>query len=183
MLDSSRSIAKHAEATAHDHENPGITQRTTMPELKSCGVLVVRGDPIREFLLMRHPDRWDLPKGHVDPGETELACAMRELWEETGITADAIALDPTFRFTQSYRVRYARTGGEEWPKTLVVFLGRLTRDTPITTTEHAGFQWFPWQPPHQIQPQTIDPLLAEVEQFLRVDVSEKPVHENADVAD
>lgn len=137
-----------------------------MPKLKACGVLVTRGEPIREFLLMRHPTRWDLPKGHVDPGEAETDCALRELWEETGIAADAIVLDPTFRFEHSYQVRSDRTGGELWPKTLVIYLGRLTRDVPIRATEHVGFQWFAWQPPHRIQEQTIDPLLAEVERFL-----------------
>lgn len=138
-----------------------------MPELKACGVLVTRGEPIREFLLMRHPTRWDLPKGHIDPGETEIDCALRELREETGITADAIQLDADFRFTHRYQVRSERTGGELWPKTLVIFLGRLLRDVPVHTTEHDGYQWFPWQPPHAIQAQTIDPLLAEVDAFLR----------------
>ena len=43
-----------------------------MATQKSCGFLIMRGEPPREFLLMRHADRWDLPKGHVDPGETEM---------------------------------------------------------------------------------------------------------------
>jgi 8-oxo-dGTP pyrophosphatase MutT (NUDIX family) len=143
-----------------------------MGELKACGVLVVRCDAdaptrIREFLLMQHPTRWDLPKGHVDPGEEdETATALRELAEETGIPADAVALDPTFRFQHRYLVRSKRSGGEEWPKTLVVFLGRLTRDVEIAITEHTGYRWFPWEPPHCIQAQTIDPLLAAVEEHL-----------------
>lgn len=54
-----------------------------------------------------------------------------------------------------------------WWKTLVVFLGRLTRSVEIEVTEHEGYRWFPWSPPHSIQTQTIDPLLAAVDAFLR----------------
>ncbi len=136
-----------------------------MPELKSCGFLIVRGRPIDEFLLMRHPDRWDLPKGHVDPGESEMQCALRELAEETGITADDIEILPNFRFESHYQVRGKRDG-QLYDKTLVLFLARLLRDVKIDGTEHDGFQWFPWQPPHQIQTWTIDPLLAAVEGYL-----------------
>ena len=137
-----------------------------MSEIKSCGVLVIRGEPIREFLLMRHADRWDLPKGHVDPGETEHQCALRELREETGIAATDIELLDSFRFESHYPVR-ARKSGNLYDKTLVIFLGRLTRDVPIAVTEHQGFEWFAWNPPHRIQAWTIDPLLAAVERFLR----------------
>ena len=136
-----------------------------MSELKSCGVLVIRGEPIREFLLMRHADRWDLPKGHVDPGETEVQCALRELREETGILATDIELVDGFRFESHYPVR-AKKSGKLYDKTLVIFLGRLVRDVPIAVTEHQGFEWFAWNPPHQIQAWTIDPLLAAVERFM-----------------
>lgn len=134
--------------------------------LKSCGVLVVRGDPPQAFLLMQHPSRWDLPKGHVDPGESEVECALRELSEETGITADDIELDTAFRFTLQYPVVSKRTAGERWLKTLVVFLGRLIRDVEIVPTEHESYAWFDWRPPHRIQEQTIDPLLNSVEEYL-----------------
>jgi len=147
-----------------------------MSALKSCGFLIVRGTleqgtgkmpvpPIREFLLMRHADRWDLPKGHVDPGETEIQCALRELQEETGITAEDIEIIDDFRFTNQYQVRGKRDGRLH-DKTLVVFLARLKRDVAIQPTEHGGYQWFSWQPPHRLQVWTIDPLLAALEQFL-----------------
>ena len=137
-----------------------------MPVEKSCGFLILRGQPIREFLLMRHADRWDLPKGHVDPGESETECALRELQEETGIVASDIEPLDGFRFTLEYPVKNKRTG-ELTDKTLVVFLARLARDVAIKPTEHPDYQWFPWQPPHRIQAKTIDPLMAAVEAFFR----------------
>lgn len=138
-----------------------------MSEFKSCGFLILRGEPIREFLLMRHADRWDLPKGHVDPGESEVQCALRELREETGILATDIEVLDGLRFTSNYQVR-GKKSGQLYDKTLVIFLARLQRDVTISVTEHAGYQWFPWQPPHQIQAWTIDPLLAEVARFLAI---------------
>jgi 8-oxo-dGTP pyrophosphatase MutT (NUDIX family) len=136
-----------------------------MPDIKSCGFLIVRGDPVCEFLLMRHADRWDLPKGHVDSGETEMQCARRELCEETGIVATDIEVLDGFRFESHYQVR-AKKSGPLYDKTLVIFLARLKRDIEISISEHLDYQWIPWQPPHQIQAWTIDPLLAEVERFL-----------------
>ena len=136
-----------------------------MSEAKSCGFLIVRGEPVREFLLMRHVDRWDLPKGHVDPGETEMQCALRELSEETGITANDIDVIDGFRFTMQYPV-WAKRDGRLYNKTLIVFLARLVREVRINPTEHGGYQWFPWNPPHKIQERTIDPLLTAVEDFI-----------------
>ncbi len=35
-------------------------------------------------------DDWSLPKGHVDPGETDLDAALREVFEETGVRAEIV---------------------------------------------------------------------------------------------
>ena len=137
-----------------------------MRQLKSCGVLVVRGDPIDSYLLMQHSDRLDLPKGHVDPGESEVQCALRELREETGITEDDIVLDPDFRFTTEYAVRPERFNSELCQKTTVIFLGVLMREVEIVTTEHQGYAWHSWSPPHHVQANTVDPLLSALEEFL-----------------
>ncbi len=134
--------------------------------LMSCGVLITQGQPIEKFLLMKHKSRWDLPKGHTEPGETELECALRELAEETGILADQVELDPEFRFATDYVVRYKRFGRQPIPKTTVIFLGRLLCDVKIVVTEHLGYQWMPWCPPHSIQEWTLDPLLMAVERHL-----------------
>ena len=127
---------------------------------------MARGHPIEQFLLMVHPNRLDLPKGHIDDGETEIECALRELVEETSITDRDIHLDPDFRFTTRYPVRPQKYGGEECEKTLVIFLGHLMHEVNIVPTEHEGFRWFDWKPPHQLQAETIDPLLAELEKWL-----------------
>ena len=138
-----------------------------MRELYSYGVLVVRGDPIDSFLLMKHPTRWDFPKGHIDPGETEIECALRELCEETGIQPDDIELDTDFCFSLSYMVQPKKFKGETCQKTTTIFLGRLVRDVEIQITEHVGYRWQKWEPPHSIQAETIDPCLIALADYLR----------------
>lgn len=128
----------------------------------------MRTQPQLSFLLlMKPPTRYDLPKGHVEVGEDELSCALRELYEETGIEASTLQLDETFRFTTTYQTRDARCRGELVEKTVVIFLGWLKQDVKIQLTEHDSYLWMDWSPPHSIQKKTIDPLLEELEIFLK----------------
>ncbi|MDG1895404.1 MAG: NUDIX domain-containing protein [Fuerstiella sp.] len=135
-----------------------------MKEPRSCGFLIVKGDPIQSFLLMKHANRWDLPKGHVDPGETDLECALRELEEETGIHSDQIVVDDDFLHETRYMVSGKRYGLGKGPveKTMRIYLGRLVEDVELILTEHLGFEWHDWNPPHHIQAKAIDPLLEHV---------------------
>ena len=56
---------------------------------RSAGGVVFRGG---EVLLIRDTyGRWSFPKGHVEAGETDEKAAEREVFEETGITAHAVA--------------------------------------------------------------------------------------------
>lgn len=134
-----------------------------MIEIKSCGFIVFRRRPQREFLLMQHRDRWDLPKGHLDPGESDMDCALRELNEETGIEPTALQIDPAFCFETTYRVRRHEFPDGFAPKQLRIFLGEIEGPGEIRLSEHIGYRWFPWNPPHRIQPATIDSLLQSIE--------------------
>lgn len=139
-----------------------------MNPIKACGVIVFRKVPEKSFLLMRHHDRWDFPKGHVDPGESEIECALRELAEETGIKEELIELDQHFRFELSYQVKLKKYNFEPRQKTLVMFLGTLDEEVnsiDIQLTEHIGYEWMRWSPPHSIQNLTIDPVINAVETF------------------
>ena len=136
-----------------------------MVEVRSCGVLIYRRDPSPSFLLMRHAKRWDLPKGHVDPGETHLQCALRELKEETGIKKKHIKLDPDFEFRYQYTVVQKRHAFVPKLKELIVYLAELVKPVKIDLTEHVGYEWFAWEPPHKIQEKTIDPLLKELDSY------------------
>jgi 8-oxo-dGTP pyrophosphatase MutT (NUDIX family) len=53
-------------------------------ETQSAGGVVL--NPSGMILMVsQHGDSWSLPKGHVEPGETELEAAVREVYEETGV--------------------------------------------------------------------------------------------------
>ena len=59
--------------------------------IRAAGALLWRENSSREveIALVHRPqyDDWSLPKGKIDGDETALACAFREIHEETGIKA------------------------------------------------------------------------------------------------
>ncbi|BAU06805.1 bis(5'-nucleosyl)-tetraphosphatase [Fischerella sp. NIES-3754] len=137
-----------------------------MRKIKSCGVLVMRSQPQMSFLLLLKPNRYDLPKGHIETGEDEISCALRELFEETGIGINDIELDHKFQFHVTYLVKSKRTQNKKAEKKVVIFLAWLKNQVLIKTSEHSGYVWVEWKPPHTIQRKTIDPLLQELEKYL-----------------
>ena len=54
--------------------------------VRAAGGIVV--DDSGDMLLIRRNNRWDLPKGKVEAGETIIQAALREVEEETGIKVE-----------------------------------------------------------------------------------------------
>lgn len=145
-----------------------MTKKIEGDRVFAAGVLLFRNAPEPHFLLMKHPKRWDLPKGHAEPGESPEETALREMQEETGINPQRVWLDPDFRWRTRYPVTYKKMPGRVFRKEVTIFLGRLLQDIDIDVSEHTDFCWVPWNPPHHIQQQTIDPLLAAVEEHFQL---------------
>ena len=101
---------------------------------KSCGVVPYRVvEEEREFLvLLQSNDCWSFPKGHMDAGEREEETALRELREETGLTA---ALVPNVRMELSYDIRPLVH------KEVVLFLGKVEGEPMLQEGEICAYRW------------------------------------------
>lgn len=68
----------------------------------SAGVIIVRGLPEPQYLLLRAYQYWDFPKGMVEPGEEPWDGAQREVWEETGLTGLNFRWGKVYQETRPY---------------------------------------------------------------------------------
>jgi len=93
------------------------------------------------FLLLDYGRHWDFAKGHVDPGETDMQTAVRELREETGIREFRPV--PDFQQEIVYFFRSARHGLIR--KTVVFFLAEVTRPDVILSEEHVAYDFLPFE--------------------------------------
>ncbi len=59
----------------------------TRKEYSAGGVVVQNGAVL---LIRPNSYRWQLPKGHIEEGETAAEAAVREVKEETGVSAEVV---------------------------------------------------------------------------------------------
>jgi 8-oxo-dGTP diphosphatase len=65
------------------------------------GILTRLADDVVEVVVVHRPKHsdWSFPKGHLQPGETDLDAALREVEEETGVAAEALDAIGEIRYT------------------------------------------------------------------------------------
>lgn len=102
---------------------------------KSCGVLPYRTENgQKKFLLVLETfsQCWSIPKGHMEAGETQAQTALRELYEETGLTAK---LDTSRCATIEYPISdFAR-------KQVVFYPGEVTGIPQVREGEIDKYKW------------------------------------------
>lgn len=93
------------------------------------------------LLIQRHdstPDRWFLPGGRLDPGETPAQAVVREVLEETGLQV---------RVLKSLGQRTALSPSKNREVDLYYFICEILPGTPTQFTvqpeEIAGCEWVP----------------------------------------
>ena len=92
---------------------------------ESAGGIVLNRNKIVIIVNQNH-DSWSLPKGHIDPGETKIDAAKRELYEETGIKNATL-----IKYIGEYgRYRIGLDGKDDMSehKTIFIYLFKSNQD-------------------------------------------------------
>ncbi len=110
-----------------------------MKEQVSAGIITFYiKNEVPHFLLLHYPHgHWDLPKGKIEEGESKETAALRELKEETGLTAQII---DGFEKKLEY---FFKQNGELIKKTVYFFIGQVLFGEITLSDEHIGFEWLP----------------------------------------
>jgi 8-oxo-dGTP pyrophosphatase MutT (NUDIX family) len=114
----------------------------------SAGMVLLRAAPAGGaplYLLLRAYRNWDFPKGVVEPGESPMAAALRELQEETGLSRRLLSVPkpPVCLMTPPYATRH---GGKSAMKETHYFVARLVGEPPALqlSREHHEARWLPY---------------------------------------
>ena len=126
-----------------------------LPYRPCVGVMILNehGDVFVGQRKDNFKEAWQMPQGGVDKGEDPRDAALRELWEETGITADLVSILAETESWLPYDLPHelvpniwkGRYRGQEQKWFLLRFHG--SDDQVNIETEHPEFSSWRWQNP------------------------------------
>tara|TARA_Y100000592_G_scaffold96680_1_gene165624 strand:- start:728 stop:1159 length:432 start_codon:yes stop_codon:yes gene_type:complete len=132
--------------------------------IQSAGIIVI--DKISEgpeptILCVRAYSNWDFPKGQLDPGESHIEAAVRELEEETTLTLDDISLIGLKAPSVSY-------GSGKRKKTATYFLADRTSlvepylpvNPDLGKPENDEYRWVPVSEIEKLMPSRLSPVVS-----------------------
>lgn len=113
-----------------------------MKHMYSAGIITytIEDNAILYLLLHYTAGHWEFPKGTMEPGETKEETAIRELEEETGLTA---IIDEDFE--ESINYPFMTHDKELVHKTVYFFTGRATSTEVKLSHEHIDYKWLPYK--------------------------------------
>jgi 8-oxo-dGTP pyrophosphatase MutT (NUDIX family) len=124
---------------------------------RSAGAVVFRrSERGVRLLVLRAYQNWDFPKGLVEGGEDQLACARREVAEETGLAEVEFPFGDEHKETLPYsgrkvaRYYLAETDQEKITLPVSPELGR---------PEHHEYRWVSFDEAEELLPPRLAPVL------------------------
>lgn len=126
-----------------------------LPYRPCAGVMLVNADN-QVFVGQRRDNQtqaWQMPQGGIDPGEDPRDAALRELWEETGVSAELVSVEAETQGWVPYdlphnlvpRLWKGQYRGQEQKWFLLRFHG-TDADVNIATAEpeFSDWRWLPY---------------------------------------
>lgn len=133
-------------------------QAAALPYRSNAGIVLVNaaGLVFAGQRIDSDSDAWQMPQGGIDKGETPRDAALRELTEETGVSADLVTIEAetdgwiTYELPLDllHKLWKGRYRGQQQKWFLMRFSGR--DDQVNIALDHAEFSQWKWMAPDEL---------------------------------